>query len=293
MSRTLSRRSALRLGGAAALVLPAWARAAKAEGPRLVTVSGAITEMVFALGAESMLVGSDTTSVWPEAALKTPKVGYMRQLSSEGLLSLRPSAVIATHEAGPPLVFDQLRAVGVRVDLLQADHSFDEVLRKLRAVADATGRHEARGRVEARLLAEWQATQQRVAAAAAQKKPRVLFVLAPSAGGTASVSGLNTAANAMVGFAGATNCLTSFDGYRPMTAEAVIAAAPDVVVATRQGIDGGGGEARFWERPGLLLTPAGKKRALVTLETLYLLGFGPRLPQAVLELHERVAAAAA
>ncbi|MES3011921.1 MAG: ABC transporter substrate-binding protein [Pseudomonadota bacterium] len=293
MSRTLSRRSALRLGGAAALVLPAWARAAKAEGPRLVTVSGAITEMVFALGAESMLVGSDTTSVWPEAALKTPKVGYMRQLSSEGLLSLRPSTVIATHEAGPPLVFDQLRAVGVRVDLVQADHSFDEVLRKLRAVADATGRHEARGRVEARLLAEWQATQQRVAAAAAQKKPRVLFVLAPSAGGTASVSGLNTAANAMVGFAGATNCLTSFDGYRPMTAEAVIAAAPDVVVATRQGIDGGGGEARFWERPGLLLTPAGKKRALVTLETLYLLGFGPRLPQAVLELHERVAAAAA
>eukprot|EP01136_Pigoraptor_vietnamica_P034580 Opistho-1_new@98715 len=106
MSRTLSRRSALRIGGAAALALPALARAAKAEGPRLVTVSGAITEVVFALGAESMLVGSDTTSVWPEAALRTPKVGYMRQLSAEGLLSLRPSAVIATHEAGPPLVFD-------------------------------------------------------------------------------------------------------------------------------------------------------------------------------------------
>ncbi len=217
MSRTLSRRSALRIGGAAALALPALARAAKAEGPRLVTVSGAITEVVFALGAESMLVGSDTTSVWPEAALRTPKVGYMRQLSAEGLLSLRPSTVIATHEAGPPLVFDQLRAVGVRVDLVQADHSLDELLRKLRAVADATGRHEERGRVEARLLAEWRATQQRVAAAAAQKKPRVLFVLAPSAGGTASVSGLNTAAHAMLDCAGATNCLTSVDGYRPTT----------------------------------------------------------------------------
>ena len=84
------RRCALRVLSASAGVamLPAWAQSPPA--PRLVTISGAITEVVYALGAEAQLVGTDTTSLYPLAALKTPKVGYMRQLSAEGLLSLKP-----------------------------------------------------------------------------------------------------------------------------------------------------------------------------------------------------------
>ena len=73
--------------------LGAWAQPAKL--PRLVTISGAITEVVYALGAEAQLVGTDTTSLYPAAALKTPKVGYLRQLSAEGVLSLQPDAVDA------------------------------------------------------------------------------------------------------------------------------------------------------------------------------------------------------
>ncbi len=79
----------------------AQAQRSTAKMPRIVSVSGATTEIVYALGAEKQLVGTDTTSLFPAAALQTPKVGYMRQLSAEGLLSLKPDAVIGTTEAGP------------------------------------------------------------------------------------------------------------------------------------------------------------------------------------------------
>ena len=85
----------------------AWA----ARPARIVSLGGALTEVVYLLGAQGQLVGTDTTSLFPEAALRTAKVGYMRQLSAEGLLSLQPDAVVGTTEAGPPVVLDQVRSL--------------------------------------------------------------------------------------------------------------------------------------------------------------------------------------
>ena len=106
------------------------AEPARAPGVRLVTVGGGITEVVYALGAQDLLVGTDSTSLYPPAAQATPKVGYMRQLSAEGLLALRPDALIAGTDAGPPVVLEQLRGAGVTVELIAADHSWGEVGRK-------------------------------------------------------------------------------------------------------------------------------------------------------------------
>jgi iron complex transport system substrate-binding protein len=287
---TLRRRDALRLFPAALGVaaLPAFAQQ-HARAPRLVTISGAITEVVYALGAEGQLVGTDTTSLYPAAARQTPKVGYMRQLSAEGLLSLKPDAVIATTESGPPVVLDQLRSAGVRVELVEADHSWGEVQRKVAAVGRAAAREQQARELQFRLDAEWSEVQKRVVASTG-RKPRVLFVLSHSA--SPQVSGEKTAAHAVIGFAGGVNCLGGFRGYRPMTAEAMASAAPDVILTSTQSIEAHGGAGRFWERPELALTPAFKKRALVTQDALLLLGFGPRLPAAIRELHEQLLAAA-
>ena len=113
---------------------PGAERALAASPARIVSLGGALTEVVYLLGAQGQLVGTDTTSLFPEAALKTAKVGYMRQLSAEGLLSLKPDAVVGTTEAGPPVVLDQVRSAGVRVELVAADHSWDEVRRKVALV---------------------------------------------------------------------------------------------------------------------------------------------------------------
>jgi hypothetical protein len=72
------------------------------ETERIVTVGGSATEIVYALGAGGQAVGADTSSVFPEEARKLPQVGYQRQLSAEGVLSLKPTLVVMTEDAGPP-----------------------------------------------------------------------------------------------------------------------------------------------------------------------------------------------
>ncbi len=271
---------------------------AQAKLPRIVSVSGSTTEIVYALGAETQLVGTDTTSLFPAAALQTAKVGYQRQLSAEGVMSLRPDAVIGTTEAGPPVVLDQIRSAGVKVDLVEADHSWAEVQRKVTAVGRATARAAEASALQARLDAQWAGVQAAVAKAAGSgpQAPRVMFILSHSA--NASVSGDKTAAHAMMTFAGLNNVMASFgkpasySGYRPMTAEAMVVAAPDIIITTVQGIEASGGVDKFWAKAGLDLTPAYKKRSLVALDALYLMGFGPRLPQAVAELHRQAFKAA-
>ena len=264
-------------------------QAQTAKLPRLVTVGGALTECVYALGAEAQLVGTDTTSLYPLAAQSTPKVGYMRTLSAEGLLALKPDAVIATTEAGPPVVLDQLRSAGVKVELIESDHSWAEVQRKLQAVGRGAGREAQARALQTKLDADWARVQQQVAQFKG-RKPRVLFILSHSA--TVQVAGEKTAADAMLRLVGAQNVMTGlnggFSGYRPMTAEAMAAAAPDLILTTTQGIDTQGGLDKFWSRPELALTPAFKTKALVHLDALELLGFGPRLPATVLAVHQRI-----
>ena len=284
MNAQLSRRASLQwLGGAAlAAALPAQAQTA-APARRLVSLSGALTEIVYLLHAQNLLVGTDTTSLYPEAAQKTAKVGYVRQLSAEGLLSLRPDAVIGTSDAGPPVVLDQIRQAGVRVALVKAQHNWAEVQEKIKVVGRETGRMADADKLLAQLDGQWNSIQAQVAKA--QRKPRVLFVMSHS--GSPQVAGKGTAANALMQYAGCINAIDQFDGYKPLTAEAMASAAPEVIINTTQGIEALGGEAAFWKRPELALTPAFAKKALVTLEASHLLGFGPRLPTAVQALHMR------
>ncbi|MDB5931576.1 MAG: transporter substrate-binding protein [Polaromonas sp.] len=257
--------------------------------PRIVSVNGAMTEIVYALGAGAQLAGTDTTSLFPPAALATPKVGYMRQLSAEGLLSLRPDAVIGTTEAGPSVVMDQIRGAGVKVELVEADHSWGELQRKVAVAGRATSRSAQAALLQARLDAEWAGVLARVARHAG-RKPRAIFVLSHAA--SPQVAGSQTAAHAVLGHAGFVNAFAppgqaaAFAGYRPMTAEALVGAAPDVLITTTQGLQASGGLEKFWSRPGLELTPAYRNRALLVFDALYLLGFGPRMPHAVAELHQ-------
>ena len=287
----LQRRTVLQSGfswaatlGVGHVAMPAVAQTV-AKAPRLVTVSGAITEIVYLLGAEAQLVGTDTTSLYPLAAQKTAKVGYMRQLSAEGLLSLRPDAVIATTEAGPPVVLDQIRSAGVKLELIEADHTWGEVQRKIAAVGRASAREQQAKEMLARLDSEWAATQNTIAAHKG-RKPRVLFILSHSA--SPQVAGDKTAADAIIRYLGGQNVMTGYNGYRPMTAEAMSSAAPEVILTTTQGMEGNGGVDKFWMRPELALTPAFKRKAVVHMDALQLMGFGPRMPQTVLELHRQV-----
>lgn len=255
--------------------------AARPDAPasRVVSVGGAITETIYALGAERQLVGVDSTSLFPIAATQLPQVGYARSLAAEGLLALAPQLLLAGPEAGPPLVLQQLRSAGVRVEQLGDGHHLDGVLARCARVAALLGRDAQP--LLARLRSEWAAVQAEVAGQ--RRQPRVLFVLA-HAPNSLRVAGEDTAADAMLRLAGARNALAGFQGYQALTPEAALHAAPDVILTTTQGLQAQGGVAGLLKAPGLTLTPAGRRGRVVALEALLLLGFGPRTPQALREL---------
>ncbi len=247
---------------------------------RIVSVGGELTEIVYALGAEARLVGVDTTSRWPVAARALPKVGYMRTLSAEGVLSLAPTLVLATTHAGPPVVLSQLREAGVPLLILPAEPNVAGVESKIRGVAGALGL-ESQGEVLVRTVRS--RVERALTGIPAGAGPRVLFLMGQQHGAPIA-AGAGTSAHAMIELAGGSNTLTGFSGYRPVSPEALAEARPEVLLVPEHALGAMGGAEAILSRPGIEPTCAGRNRRLVVMDGLYLLGFGPRLGEAVTDL---------
>jgi iron complex transport system substrate-binding protein len=263
----------------AALAAPPIARGAS---PRLVVAGGGLAEIVVALGAREAIVGADSTSLFPTALRALPQIGYLRNLSAEGVLSLRPELLLLSHEAGPPTAVAQLRAAGVRVAQAGRVQSPAELSAAIHLVAEALDRPREGAALAAAVAEDFAA----LAAALPRppRPPRALFLLAAGGGGAPMASGTGTTAAAMLGLAGAVSAITSYEGYRPVTAEAALAAAPDWLVAPSHSVEARGGVERFLAQPQLSLLPAARAGRLASFDSLYLLGFGPRAPHAARDL---------
>ena len=250
---------------------------------RLISIGGALTEIVYSLHAHTELVGVDTTSIYPAAATRLPNVGYTRSLSSEGILALRPTQLIATEDAGPPIVLKQIIDAGIPLSILPSGHQFIDVINRVRTIGKLVNKTDAAEALASRLLLEWNTTQKRVAHSKLNNT-RVLFILSQNPT-QLMVGGEKTSAAAMIAYAGARNAISGFSGFKPLTPEAVIAANPDVLLLTDQGMKAVGGIGGVLRFPVISQTRAGKEQKVVSLEAMYLLGFGPRMPLAAAELN--------
>ena len=253
------------------------------DSSRIVTLGGTITEIVFALGAGERVVGVDASSSFPETVNQLPKVAYHRRLSAEGVLSLRPTLVIATTEAGPPEAIQQLKSAGVTVLVLPHEPTVENAIANIQRIAAALD-IQARGVALIQALKEeLSQVQSSIPQTAAQAK--ILFLYARGQG-TLMVAGQDTSADTMIGLAGGTNAVQGYSGYKPLTSEAAVAAAPDLILLMDSGLESIGGVQGLWQLPGLALTPAGQQGRVLSMDGLFLLGFGPRLGQAVLALNQ-------
>lgn len=252
------------------------------SGGQVVTLGGALTETVFALGAGGQVVATDITSTHPAADLqKLPKVGYYRNLSTEGLLSLKPELILCTDQAGPPAVLDQLRAAGVAVAVLPSDTTVEGAKARIQSIGTLLDAPEAASQLITQLDTSLVALSKETSAKTSS--PRVLFIYV-TGNGAIQVSGKDTAADAMIRLAGGVNAVDGWTGYRPITAEGVIAARPDVILVTERGLASMGGDKGLWAQPGLQATPAGKRQWRLAYDDLFLLGFGPRTGEAARSL---------
>lgn len=265
-----------------AALLAALPLTAFAEG-RVLSIGGSVTEVIYALNAQDRLVGRDTTSTFPEAANALPDVGYMRALSPEGMLSVNPDLILMEGGAGPAETLETLAGAGIETVIVSDEFSPEGVLAKVDAVAVALGATEEGEALKAQLSAEFDAALARVAASTGPKT-RVLFILS-NQGGRLMGAGQGNAADAMIALAGGVNAVEGFTGYKALTDEAIAAAAPDVILSMGRG-DGPNHDEDYLTHPALAQTPAGQAQRVVHMPGMFLLGFGPRTPQAISDLYD-------
>lgn len=283
---------------ALALILLAGAASAETypEARRVLSLGGSVTEIIYALGEESRLIGRDTSSNWPPEANALPDVGYVRALSPEGVLSVSPVLIIAEEGAGPPEAVAVLKSAGLPFVSVDERYDAQGVLQKIDAVAAALGIPDKGHALHEKLAAELDAAASRAAAVGTPKT--VLFILSLQ-GGRVLAAGTDTAADGIITLAGAQNAMQGLRGYKPITDEALIEAAPDVILMMRRGdeqadteANGGNSETETKQAilalPALGQTPAGRSGALVIMDGLKLLGFGPRTGEAAVELHDLI-----
>ncbi|MCQ0987055.1 heme/hemin ABC transporter substrate-binding protein [Jiella marina] len=248
---------------------------------RIVSVGGAVTEIVYALGHGDAIVGVDSTSTYPPEARAKPDVGYMRQLSAEGVIALQPDLLLIEQGSGPAEALSLLKASGVPVITVPSGHEAGALRSKIATVAEALGEEEAGAELGQTVMDELASLKADLEAI--EDRKRVLFILS-LADGRPTAGGSGTGADAMIEMAGGLNVFADVEGYKRLSSESVATLRPEVIVMMDRGTAAEHGSTDPFAIPALAASPAGEAEALIRMDALFLLGFGPRTPAAAREL---------
>jgi iron complex transport system substrate-binding protein len=248
---------------------------------RIVSLNGAVSEMLCALGLENAIVGVDVTSNYPASLHQKTKVGHNRTISAEGVLALRPTLILGTKDQLKPEVAEQLSAAHVKVQLLPQEYSVAGTRSLLQQVANATGTTEKAKQIEAAFNRQYQALR------ITPVKKKVLFIYARGTG-SMMVSGTGTPVEKMIQLAGAQNAVSGFADFKQLSSESLVAANPDVILLFDSGLQSLGGADGLLKVPGVAQTNAGRNKKVVSMDGQFLSGFGLRLPEAVNELNKKL-----
>ncbi|OCG38091.1 hypothetical protein A9G29_11165 [Gilliamella sp. Fer2-1] len=250
---------------------------------RIVIAGGSLTEIVFALGAGDQVVGVDKTSSYPKSVKQLPQIGYWKLLNIEGILSLKPSLFITLSDAEPKNVISQVNQAKVDVLSLQrVPGTIDLLYLNITKIADKLNKQSEGQQLINRIKNHLIQIQDKIANQ--PNKAKVLFLM--SMGGTNSVAGKNTTADALITIAGGENLATHIS-YKTYTPESLIAMNPEVIVLNNHSIEQLGGMEKLNTIAGITQTAAFKNHRIITIDDSYLFGIGPRVDEAAKILYQQ------
>ncbi|HSC37278.1 MAG TPA: ABC transporter substrate-binding protein, partial [Chitinophagaceae bacterium] len=252
------------------------------SGPRIVCVSKQLTELIYAVGGDTALVGVDLSSTYPEAAKKLTTVGYHRALSAEGIISLNPTAVWHDGGIAPEHVITQLQKVGIPLRKFEASTDIPSTKRLIREVAQefhATGK----GDSLCRQIDADMATVDTLAKKY-ESRPKVIVIQFGRAINQYFIMNKKGVLEKMINWAGGQDGSDTAQKWRTLSPEVLAKLQPDVIFATDYGYDLQGSLEKFKQLPGVALTPAAQHNRIYRVEEHDLIYLGPRTAKNVLLL---------
>jgi len=253
------------------------------DDPRVLglDIAGSIAATVAGLGLADLLVGRDVSTTFPGSEDLPLVTTGGHTINAEAVLALRPTLVITDGTIGPRDVVEQLSEAGVEVVFLDDEPSFDGAAQLARDVGAALGDPDAGDRLATQIADEVAAKVAEIAAIApaADARVRMMFLYLRGGSGIYYLFGEESGADELIrGLAGIDVAgEIGWDGMKPMTDEALIAANPDLVLVMTDGLASAGGvDGLLASKPALALTAAGQHRRFVDMADGVVLGFGPR-----------------
>jgi iron complex transport system substrate-binding protein len=208
-------------------------RAVTLDGPaqRVVSLAPSNTEILYAVGAGSQVVGRDEFSDYPAEAASVESVGgSFGEYSVEAIVALEPDLVLAAEINTPELV-KQLEDLGLTVYYLKNPTTIEEMYTNLEIVATLTGREaEAEALIES-LQARVAAVDEKIATAA--DKPVVFYEIDASDAAKPYTYGPGTFGDLLIARAGGVNFSVAAginDPYPQVSLEQIVATNPALIV---------------------------------------------------------------
>jgi iron complex transport system substrate-binding protein len=250
-------------------------------GARIVVTGSYLAEILVDLGAARQIVATGG-GVDHIAPLKTvPRLRGFRQMSAETVLALRPDVYITTNDITGAGVVTQLRAAGVQVVIFETEPTLAGISERISELGFILSKPREAAALSRRFQGDL--AQARTFVARARTRPRGLFILSGGNRPTL-VAGRGTGPANLIELAGGINVASTIEGFKVMSQEAMVAAAPEFILLNPDGMELRGGVPAALTAPGALLTPAGRGKRLITLPGEYLQGFGLLTPSAIRRL---------
>ena len=250
---------------------------------KIVVAGGSITEIVYFLGMEDKLVGVDITSNFPKEAKKLKSIGYLRNLSIEGILSLSPGLVLAEEDIGPPIIVNQLRKTSIDLRIIKEKYDLNGIHNKILCVSKI---------LDAALddnenYVKFKNKFNRVKKLKKNNSKKILLILMMR-GSSPVVAGKNTSGQGFIDMTGHENSMSDLNGWKPVSSEEIIKKNPDYIIITKRAFKNFSSLDQFLSIPGISSTIAAKKKNIIVKDGMSMLGFGPRTINVALDIDKNI-----
>ena len=253
---------------------------------KIVVAGGSITEIVYFLGMEDKLVGVDITSNFPKKAKKLKSIGYLRNLSIEGILSLSPELVLAEEDIGPPIVVNQLRKTSIDLRIIKEKNNLNGIHNKIVCISKIlnTSLDENEDYVELQKKLYRVRNLKKINS----KKIKKILLILMMRGSSPVVAGKNTSGQGFIDMTGHENSMSDLNGWKPVSSEEIIKKNPDYIIITKRAFKNFSSLDQFLSIPGISSTIAAKKKNIIVKDGMSMLGFGPRTINVALEIDKKI-----